>query len=47
MIKGNLHDYIKPQCEILETGCACVLMGSRFDDGTGSEYIGDDGDIYF
>lgn len=39
-------EYTSPECEVLMTGFAGVLMGSRFDDNTGSEYIGDDGDIY-
>lgn len=38
--------YSAPECEVLASVCAGVLMGSRFDDGNGSEFIGDDGDIY-
>lgn len=41
------QDYISPECEVQTMGCAGILMGSRFDDYTGSEYIGDDGEIYF
>lgn len=39
-------EYTSPECEAITTGCAGVLMGSRFDDDTGSEYIGDGGEIY-